>query len=64
MAQLERADKYLFVKLAEYTRSGIRGPIPSGLPLDGFIQKILDSYAPHAAGKVWFGGIFLRGYGF
>ena len=43
MAQLERADKYIFAKLGEYTRAGLRGVILSGLPLDGYISKILES---------------------
>ena len=43
MAQLERADAYLFAKLAEYTRTGIRGIVATGFPLDGFVGKILDS---------------------
>ena len=43
MAQLERADTCLFAKLGEYTRTGIRGVITSGLPLDGLVSKILES---------------------
>ena len=43
MAQLERADKYVFAKLGEYTHAGIRGAILSGLPLDGYVPKILES---------------------
>ena len=44
MAQLERADRYIFTRLGEYTRSGIRGAITSGLPLDGFMERILESH--------------------
>ena len=43
MAQLERADKFLFAKLGEYTRAGLRGAILSGLPLDGYIARVLES---------------------
>ena len=43
MAQLERADRYLFTKLSEYTRQGLRGSIAPGLPLDQFIERILES---------------------
>ena len=43
MAQLERADSHLFTRLGEYTRTGLRGFISHKLPLDQFIEKILDS---------------------
>ena len=43
MAQLEGADSHLFTKLGEYTRTGLRGPIGSGLPLDQFVERILES---------------------
>ena len=43
MAQLERADMHMFAKFGEYTRVGLRGSIGSGLPLDQFVEKILDS---------------------
>ena len=43
MSQLEGADSYIFTKLGEYTRTGLRGPIGSGLPLDQFVEKILES---------------------
>ena len=43
MAQLEGADTHIFTKLGEYTRTGLLGPIGSGLPLDQFVEKILES---------------------
>ena len=43
IAQLERADLYAFQKLAEYTREGLRGTIPSRPPLDTHLDRILDS---------------------
>ena len=43
MSQLESADSYIFTRLGEYTRTGLRGPIGSGFPLDQFVVMILES---------------------
>ena len=43
MAQLERADSHLFARLGDYTRTGLRGAITSGHPLDQYIERILES---------------------
>ena len=43
MVQLERADRYIFSELATDTREGVRGIAASGLPLDQFLDKHLNS---------------------
>ena len=43
MAQLERADRFLFDWLSEDTREGVRGIAASGLPLDRFLERHLDT---------------------
>ena len=43
MAQLERADLYLFDQLSHDTRKGVRGIAAGGLPLEGFVDKHLMS---------------------
>ena len=43
MAQLERADRFLFDQLADDTRNGVRGIAATGLSLDQYVEKHLNS---------------------